>query len=212
VTLVAALGGLGALETGAANAGPIARDSSYHSPASPRSTPPATSDATPSQDAQDTTTQPSSTDTTAPLGSGRASAQTLTTLPASSGSGRRVVFSQHLQRVWLVGAHQNVERTYLVSGSTSDNLQPGTYAITNRERHAIGIDNSGTMQFFDIFTAGPTGAAIGFHSIPVKDGHLVQTMGQLGTPQSHGCIRQWKPDAIALWKFAPIGTKVVVVA
>jgi hypothetical protein len=122
------------------------------------------------------------------------------------------VFSQHLQRVWLVGADNKVARTYLVSGSTTDNLQPGTYAIERRERHAIGIDNSGTMRYFDVFTAGPTGAAIGFHSIPVKDGHLVQTMAELGTPQSHGCIRQWMPDAIALWKFAPMGTKVVVVS
>jgi lipoprotein-anchoring transpeptidase ErfK/SrfK len=122
------------------------------------------------------------------------------------------VFSQHLQRVWLVGADDQVVRTYLVSGSRTHNLQPGTYAIEHRERHAIGIADSGMMEYFDIFTSGPTGAAIGFHSIPVKDGHLVQTRAQLGTPQSHGCIRQWQPDAIALWKFAPLGTKVVVVA
>jgi lipoprotein-anchoring transpeptidase ErfK/SrfK len=68
------------------------------------------------------------------------------------------------------------------------------------------------MQYFVRFTQGPTGAAIGFHSIPTKDGALLQTAAQLGTAQSHGCIRQWKPDAIALWHFAPVGTKVVVVA
>jgi lipoprotein-anchoring transpeptidase ErfK/SrfK len=38
----------------------------------------------------------------------------------------------------------------------------------------------------------------------------VQTVAQLGTPQSHGCIRQEREDAIALWEFAPIGTEVVV--
>jgi lipoprotein-anchoring transpeptidase ErfK/SrfK len=68
------------------------------------------------------------------------------------------------------------------------------------------------MEYFVRFTQGPTGAAIGFHSIPTMDGTPLQTTAQLGTPQSHGCIRQWKPDAIALWNFAPIGTKVVVVA
>ena len=41
--------------------------------------------------------------------------------------------------------------------------------------------------------------------------HLVQGHDDLGTPQSHGCIRQWRPDAKALWRFAPVGTEVVVV-
>jgi lipoprotein-anchoring transpeptidase ErfK/SrfK len=68
------------------------------------------------------------------------------------------------------------------------------------------------MEYFVRFTQGPTGAAIGFHSIPTKHGRPLQTAAQLGTAQSHGCIRQWKPDAIALWRFAPVGTKVVVVA
>ena len=47
-----------------------------------------------------------------------------------------------------------------------------------------------------------TNAAIGFHDIPVLDGRLVQARDDLGTPQSHGCIRQWRPDAQALWDFA----------
>jgi lipoprotein-anchoring transpeptidase ErfK/SrfK len=68
------------------------------------------------------------------------------------------------------------------------------------------------MKYFVRFTQGDTGAAIGFHDIPVKDGQLVQTERQLGTPQSHGCIRQKRSDAIALWKFAPLGTDVVVTA
>jgi lipoprotein-anchoring transpeptidase ErfK/SrfK len=136
----------------------------------------------------------------------------VTALPDSSGQGKRIVFSQHLQRVWLVSAADRVRRTYLVSGSKTHNLQPGTYSVYSRSRHAIGVDDSGTMEYFVRFTQGPTGAAIGFHSIPTKNGHLIQTAAQLGTTQSHGCIRQWLPDAIALWKFAPDGTSVVVVA
>jgi hypothetical protein len=68
------------------------------------------------------------------------------------------------------------------------------------------------MQYFVRFAEGDTGAAIGFHDIPLdNDGDLVQTAAQLGTPQSHGCIRQEREDAIALWEFAPLGTEVVVV-
>lgn len=134
-----------------------------------------------------------------------------TALPADSGTGRRVVFSESEQRVWLVDDGE-VLRSYLVSGSVYDNLEPGTYAVYSRSRWAVGIDDSGTMQYFVRFTQGDQGAAIGFHTIPVDDGEPVQTLGQLGTPLSHGCIRQRTPDAIALWDFAPIGTTVVVTA
>ncbi|MCL2541054.1 MAG: L,D-transpeptidase [Nocardioidaceae bacterium] len=133
-------------------------------------------------------------------------------LPSGSGSGRRIVFSQSQQRVWLVRHNGTVRTTYLVSGSVENNLHPGTFQVYSRSRHAIGVDDSGTMQYFVRFTRGPTGAAIGFHSIPVKDGKPLQTRAQLGTPESHGCVRQAKPDAIVLWKFAPLGTKVVVTA
>lgn len=138
-----------------------------------------------------------------------------TTIPADSGQGRRIVFDMSAQRVWLVDVSASgadrVRRTYLVSGSVSDNLHPGTYAVYSRSRHAWGIDDSGTMEYFVRFTHGKN-AAIGFHDIPVKDGRRLQTRAELGTPQSHGCIRQWRPDAKALWRFAPVGTTVVVVA
>ncbi len=133
-------------------------------------------------------------------------------LPADSGSGRRVVFSEEQQRVWLVGGQGTVRRTYLVSGSVTDNLDPGTYPVYSRSLNAIGIDDSGTMQYFVRFTQGDTGAAIGFHDIPVDDGSRVQTVDQLGTPTSHGCIRQRTSDAQAMWEFAALGTTVVVTA
>ncbi len=134
------------------------------------------------------------------------------TLPPDSGSGRRIVFSQGRQRAWLVDSRGHVERTYLVSGSLTDNLKPGTYSVFSRSRNAIGIDDSGTMEYFVRFTYGTGGAAIGFHTIPVDEGKPVQTRAQLGSPRSHGCIRQDRADAIALWDFAPTGTKVVVTA
>jgi lipoprotein-anchoring transpeptidase ErfK/SrfK len=122
-----------------------------------------------------------------------------------------VVFDMSAQRVWLVDGADRVRRTYLVSGSLTDNLRPGTYEVYSTSRHAVGIDDSGRMQYMVRSTRGER-AAIGFHDIPVDDGELVQTRAQLGTPQSHGCIRQWRPDARALWGFATVGTKVVVTA
>jgi hypothetical protein len=133
-----------------------------------------------------------------------------TALPGDSGTGKRVVFSESRQRVWLVTDDEKVRRTYLVSGSIYDNLDPGTFEVYSRDMNAVGIEDSGTMRFFVRFTQGDSGAAIGFHDIPVSAGQPVQTLAQLGTPLSHGCVRQKHADAVALWKFAPIGTTVVV--
>ena len=132
--------------------------------------------------------------------------------PASSGDGKRVVFDQSDQRVWLVDADGAVVRTYRVSGSVHDNLQPGTYQVYSRSRDAVSFDGRETMGYMVRFTQGKH-APIGFHDIPRRhDGSLVETRDQLGTPMSAGCIRQWPADAMALWRFAPVGTAVVVVA
>lgn len=133
-------------------------------------------------------------------------------LPRDSGTGRRVVFSEGDQRVWLVGDGDVVRRTYLVSGSMFDNLDRGIHSVYSRSENATGIEDSGSMRWFVRFAYGDTGAAIGFHDIPVDQGAPVQTVGQLGTPTSHGCIRQRAADAKAMWRFAPVGTTVVVVA
>ena len=133
-------------------------------------------------------------------------------LPEGSGTGKRVVFSESRQRVWLVNEDEQIERTYLVSGSVHDNLDPGAFNVYSRSEDAWGVDDSGSMKYFVRFTQGDTGAAIGFHDIPIKDGVPAQTEAQLGTPLSHGCVRQRRSDAIALWKFAPLGTSVIVTA
>ena len=130
-------------------------------------------------------------------------------VPADSGEGRRVVFDEGTQQVWLVKADGSVARTYLVSGSIYDNLDPGTYSVFSRDEQAWGIDGT-ELRWMVRFTTGAE-AAIGFHDIPVLDGEKVQTPEELGTPLSLGWIRQWGRDAKALWDFAPLGTTVVVV-
>jgi L,D-transpeptidase-like protein len=158
------------------------------------------------------TPTPTPTPTQAAPQSSEPAAPATPPVPADSGEGRRVVFDQSDQRVWLVDEGEAVARTYLVSGSLSDNLDPGTYAVYSRSERAWGVDDSGTMRYFVRFTEGDAGAAIGFHDIPVDDGSPVQSVAQLGTPQSHGCIRQDRADAVALWDFAPVGTEVDVTA
>jgi hypothetical protein len=197
VTLVAVLGGTGVLpSTAAVKAEGGSGHPAQIAPASGSMSEPATAPtgSPGSPDSRESRLQPGDT-----------------ALPDGSGSGRRVVFSEGRQRVWLVAADNEVRRTYLVSGSIFDNLDPGSFEVYSRSRQAWGIDDSGTMKYFVRFTQGDN-AAIGFHDIPVDDGKPVQSVDQLGTPLSHGCVRQRRADAIALWRFAPLGTKVVVTA
>ena len=205
VSAVAALAGLGVLASGtAAEAG--AAPMSYARTTAPVVSP------TPSPEPQSTGSPAAELSTDSAENRSHPDPSAQTAVPADSGVGRRIVFSQARQRVWLLGSGDHVKRTYLVSGSVTHNLHPGTYSVYSRSRWAVGVDDSGVMQYFVRFTRGPTGAAIGFHTIPTKNGVPQQTRAELGTPRSHGCIRQYLPDAVALWKFAPVGTKVVVVA
>ncbi len=198
VTAIAVLGGVGALPSAADQPAPAAVGVINQAAADTQDVPAARSRATApsgttaSADGQETRTAPMAD-----------------ALPERSGVGRRVVFSEGEQRVWLVTGGSKVARTYPVSGSIYDNLDPGTYSVYSRSEQAWGIDDSGSMKYFVRFTQGDN-AAIGFHDIPIDDGAKVQTVDQLGTPLSHGCIRQKRADAKALWVFAPLGTKVVV--
>lgn len=132
-------------------------------------------------------------------------------LPARSGSGKRVVYDESAQRVWLVRSGDRVSRTYLVSGSRRpDLLDAGRYAVYSKSRTAVSLDHRSTMNYMVRFARGER-AAIGFHDIPAyRDGRLAQLRTDLGTPLSAGCIRQWITDARALWEFTDVGTRVVV--
>lgn len=140
------------------------------------------------------------------------SAEEVAEVPVRSGHGRRVVFDMSGQRVWMVNRDESVRATYLVSGSKSNNLRPGAYRVYSRSKHAVGFDYHSTMRYFVRFAHGER-SNIGFHDIPVDHaGRRVQSYDDLGTPQSAGCIRQRRSDAREMWRFAPIGTRVVVVA
>jgi lipoprotein-anchoring transpeptidase ErfK/SrfK len=136
-----------------------------------------------------------------------------TALPANSGTGRRIVYSKPRQRVWTVEEDGTVSNTHLVSGRlTFDQPTPGTYHVFSRSLYTCNIKNPAVCWRYMVRFAigGDEGDNIGFHEIPKKNGVPLQSVSQLGTPLSHGCVRQSTPDAIYVWDWAPIGTKVVV--
>jgi hypothetical protein len=128
-------------------------------------------------------------------------------VPDGTGSGRRIVYSNSSQRVWLVEADGSIFDSYLVSGRRGVPA-PGTYAVYSESAVAY----SGNLRLFHMvrFAHGRS-LAIGFHSIPVRpDGSPIQGLDELGQYRSHGCVRQDPAQAEELYKWADIGTTVVV--
>jgi lipoprotein-anchoring transpeptidase ErfK/SrfK len=132
-------------------------------------------------------------------------------LPSKSGSGRRVVYKNSLQWVWVVDAQNNVVRTVPVSGRRGV-PNPGEYKVNSQSLRSYSLDFEGVwFNNMTRFALGPAGGNIGFHEIPTKDGKVMQTEDQLGTFQGSGCIRMSPIDAKFIFKFAKSGTKVVVI-
>ncbi len=129
-------------------------------------------------------------------------------LPADSGTGHRIVYSNSQQRIWLVAADGFVLDSYLVSGRKG---QPaaGSYTVYSKSKHTsahLGI----TMRYMVRFAWGKV-LSIGFHEIPrYANGQRMQTEAQLGTFQSAGCVRQDTVKARQLYYWAEVGTPVVV--
>ena len=129
-------------------------------------------------------------------------------VPANSGAGRRIVYSNGAQRVWLVEGDERVAKTYLVSGRRGLPAF-GTYQVFSKSRTTTS--GSARMEFMVRFARGRN-LAIGFHTIPLRaNGTPLQTESELGFPRSHGCVRQAPPDAMYLYMWAPVGTTVVAV-
>jgi hypothetical protein len=124
------------------------------------------------------------------------------------------VYSKSRQRVWAVEADGTVAKTHLVSGRLTWNQPlPGTYSVFSRSSYTCNIKNPAICWRHMVrFAKGPGGDNIGFHEIPtnIRTGYKLQSLSQLGTPLSGGCVRQAPADATFVWNWAPIGTKVVV--
>ncbi len=141
-----------------------------------------------------------------------------TVVPASSGTGRRIIWSKSRNRVWLMSGDRSVARTFPVTDR--DDLTPvGTYRVQGSRPVSYSIDEHGRAWRLDHFVRFRKRCAacawIGFHAIPVSGaGKLIQPVSDLGTNRhtSHGCLRLESADARYLYGFAGPGTKVVVVA
>ena len=150
---------------------------------------------------------PSTTTTTLPPGPDYS-------LPANSGTGRRVVYSKSLQKVWVVDGNNRLIKEHRISGNLRHcEPYPGEYRVFSRSKYTHSLQNPRIQWMYMVrFAKGCDGGNIGFHEIPTdtSTGYKLQSVSQLGTPLSGGCVRQAVSDAVWMWNWAYVGTKVVV--
>ena len=132
-------------------------------------------------------------------------------VPVRSGTGRRIVYANRQQRVWVINENNEVIRTFLVSGMLG---QPGkgTFRVFSKSPTSFSPEFAGvTFRYMTRFAIGRNGGNIGFHEIPVRNNKPMQTVEELGAFKGSGCLRSSTQDAIFIYQWAKIGTKVVVV-
>ncbi|MEU9476464.1 hypothetical protein [Streptomyces sp. NPDC048191] len=122
-------------------------------------------------------------------------------LPGGSGTGERVVYSVDDDRVWLADADNLMERSFKVTPGSIDPL-PGTYWITSRSAAVTGTDGV-PVEHVVRFTS-VDGLAIGFSA-------AVAPRTAADPAVRTGGIRETRADGDAMWRFATIGVKVVVI-
>ncbi|MEV8096334.1 L,D-transpeptidase [Kitasatospora sp. NPDC085879] len=124
-------------------------------------------------------------------------------LPASSGTGYRVVYSVSRHRVWLVDPRKTpqLQASFAVTpGSTEPT--PGNYSVYSRTATGKGTDGR-QIEHVVRFTQ-QSGVVFGFGA--AADGSTAPPDASLRT----GGIRSSRADGQVLWDFAPTGTRVVV--
>ncbi|MEU6777289.1 hypothetical protein [Streptomyces sp. NPDC046759] len=126
-----------------------------------------------------------------------------TALPGGSGTGERVVYSVDDNRVWLVDPGNRVERSFKVAPGTMD-PPLGSYWVTSRSNATTGTDGA-PVEHVVRFTS-VDGLAIGFSAAV---GNAPDTAA--GPNVRTGGIRETRADGEAMWEFATIGVKVVVI-
>lgn len=127
------------------------------------------------------------------------------------GSGKRIIYSNGQQRIWLIDENNVLVDTYLVSGKKGIPYN-GTYAVFSKSVNAWAPYGGITMKHMVRFVRPGTWGnqwSYGFHSIPeYPGGRPMQTEAQLGVWRSGGCVRQANHKAAALFQWAEIGTVV----
>jgi hypothetical protein len=135
-------------------------------------------------------------------------------LPVNSGAGRRMVVHSDAQQVWLVEDDGSVSDTFLMSGrrvrTASGFDQTGVFRVYSKSRSMRYCEGRCGRANYMVRYQRTTRSAVGSHALPVERGLVVQGVEDLGWPLSHGCSRLEESKALAVYRWAALGTIVIV--
>jgi hypothetical protein len=135
-------------------------------------------------------------------------------LPPDSGTGRRMVVHSDAQQVWLVEDDGSVSDTFLMSGrrvrTASGADQTGLFRVYSKSRSMRYCEGRCGRANYMVRYQRTRRSAVGAHSLPFERGQVVQGVEDLGWPLSHGCTRLEESKALEVYRWAAIGTIVVV--
>ena len=99
--------------------------------------------------------------------------------------GKAIYIDRKHQRIYLYVDGRQID-TFLCS--TSRTLpRRGTYYRKFRRPASMSYNGAVTFKWQTVFTKGPHGGNIGFHTIPVN--RAGREIAPVGKPVSHGCVR-----------------------
>ena len=125
---------------------------------------------------------------------------------------KRVVYSKALMTVWLIDKTDRVVARYPVVGRF-DRPKAGVYHVFSKSPVANNPNSGVTFNHMVRFTYGPdTKSPIGLHAIPrYYNGKMMHSVKQLGLAIARGgCVRLSEKAAAEVYRFAHVGTAVVV--
>lgn len=116
--------------------------------------------------------------------------------PQASGGSKRIEVYRNKGVVLLIAHGQTRRAIHVSSGAPATPTPSGTYQVFRKELQSWSVPFQVYLPYASYFNAG-----IAFHEYPDVPVY----------PASHGCIRVPAPEAPGVYKFAKIGTTVVVI-
>lgn len=134
-----------------------------------------------------------------------------TTPTTAAGSGKKIVVSLSKQSMTLFEKGRPVSVRKISSGKWSTPTPVGEFKVKNKISVAYSRAYGLYMENWMAFSAD---GRYGLHSLPywkLKDGgKLYEGAAHIGTPVSHGCVRQTLVDSKTLFDWTPVGTPVTI--
>lgn len=135
-----------------------------------------------------------------------------TTSPmTAAATGKKIVVSLSKQQMTLYEKGRVVSVRKISSGKWSTPTPTGEYSVKNKIPVAYSKAYGLYMENWMAFSAD---GKYGLHSLPYwklrSGGKLYEGAAHIGTPVSHGCVRQTLTDSKSLFNWATIGTPVSI--